>query len=68
MTPETRSAQDGIAGQSLTAGGRPPRSFRRGRICSEPGCGTRLSIYNPGNCCGLHESMSQVRTRGVPAA
>ena len=27
----------------------------RGRVCSVGGCGTILSIYNPGTKCGVHE-------------
>lgn len=33
---------------------RPPRTFARGRVCAERGCGTVLSIYNPGSRCAIH--------------
>lgn len=26
-----------------------------GRVCEEEGCNTRLSVYNPGARCSLHE-------------
>jgi hypothetical protein len=29
-------------------------AFARGRVCGEPGCDTRLSIYNPAPFCALH--------------
>ena len=37
---------------------------RPGRICSEDGCQTRLSIYNDGSFCSVHAPMSTPRTRG----
>jgi hypothetical protein len=37
-------------------------AFARGRVCDEPGCDTRLSIYNPSPICALHE----VKVNGVP--
>lgn len=29
----------------------------RGRECAEPGCTTRLSTYNKGDRCGVHDSL-----------
>ena len=29
-------------------------AYERGRVCDEPGCDTRLSIYNPSPFCALH--------------
>jgi len=43
---------------------RPSRAFARGRVCREPGCVTRLSIYNGGRYCSEHEPMVVPRTRG----
>ncbi|MGH9156966.1 MAG: hypothetical protein ACRD1K_14250 [Acidimicrobiales bacterium] len=43
---------------------RPSRSFAKGRVCREPGCATRLSIYNSGRFCYEHEPMAVPRTRG----
>lgn len=34
---------------------RPQPTFAEGRRCAEPGCRTRLSIYNPRERCWLHE-------------
>jgi hypothetical protein len=28
-----------------------------GRVCSEPGCTTILSTYNPAEVCGVHERL-----------
>ncbi len=47
---------------------RPSRSFKKDRTCLEPGCGTKLSIYNQGKFCYLHEPMSVPRTRGKKIA
>jgi hypothetical protein len=47
--------------------GSVPR-FASGRVCSEEGCATRLSIYNDGDFCARHEPMTTMRTRGVKIA
>jgi endogenous inhibitor of DNA gyrase (YacG/DUF329 family) len=31
------------------------RTYREGRVCSEPGCTTVLSVYNPSTRCALHQ-------------
>ena len=36
----------------------------KGRVCAEPGCTTKLSIYNDGDHCSLHAPMISPRTRG----
>ena len=54
-------------GTAVAAGGSERISTRRpakGRICAEPGCGTKLSIYNDGDHCSLHAPMVTPRTRG----
>ena len=43
---------------------RPSRKFRAGRVCADPDCQTRLSIYNSGKHCALHAPMVVPRTRG----
>jgi hypothetical protein len=57
-----------FAGQSLSGAERPSRSFSKDRTCREPGCQTRLSVYNSGKYCYLHEPMSVPRTRGKKIA
>ena len=53
-----------VGGTTLTGNDRPSRSFGRGRVCQEPECGTRLSMYNNGDYCYVHEPMVVPRTRG----
>ena len=58
-----------IVGHPLSTGAdRPSKNFGKDRTCNEPGCGTRLSLYNPGKFCSLHEPMTVPRTRGKKIA
>lgn len=58
-----------VIGSPLGTGGdRPSKSFGKGRVCVEAGCKTRLSRYNPGKYCSLHEPMTVPRTRGKKIA
>jgi hypothetical protein len=34
------------------------------RVCAEPGCSTRLSVYNDAEHCSLHHPAELLRTRG----
>ena len=43
---------------------RPSRTYESGRFCSEPGCSTRLSIYNRAARCGVHEEPRPYYVRG----
>ena len=36
------------------------RTYRFGRVCSEPGCTTVLSRYNPSSRCALHQHQGTV--------
>jgi hypothetical protein len=40
-----------------------PRSSN-GRVCGEPDCNTRLSVYNEQEYCSLHAPMVVPRMRG----
>jgi hypothetical protein len=51
-----------------TGSDRPSKAFGKGRVCREDGCRTRLSLYNPGKFCSLHEPMTVPRTRGKKIA
>ncbi len=53
-----------IGGRPISGHDRPSRAFKPNRVCQEPGCGTRLSIYNKGKFCYQHEPHSAPRTRG----
>ena len=60
---------EGSIGASAFAGtGRPSRTFPRGRVCSEDGCDTRLSIYNEGRYCSRHQPQVTPRMRGKKIA
>ena len=53
-----------VVGQPITGNDRPSKAFGKDRVCREPNCGTRLSIYNNGKFCYQHEPMAVPRTRG----
>lgn len=53
------------SGEAMTGGSeRASRSFGAGRTCKDEGCDVRLSRYNSGAFCSLHEPMTVPRTRG----
>jgi hypothetical protein len=55
-------------GHRLVALGVPSRIYTAGRVCAAPGCGTRLSIYNPLAYCSLHGALrSRASSVGVSA-
>lgn len=53
-----------VQGTPFTGSDRPSKSFGRGRVCKDPDCETRLSMYNSGKFCYEHEPMTVPRTRG----
>jgi len=38
--------------------------YRSGRICADPGCGTKLSVYNKWDYCWQHEPVHAYIPRG----
>ena len=58
-----------IPGTPLSGNDRPSRSYGKGRVCREPSCDTRLSMYNNGKFCAQHAPLIVPRTRGrkIPA-
>jgi hypothetical protein len=42
----------------------PSPTASTGRICTAPGCTTRLSIYNAGSTCWQHADLSFPNYRG----
>ena len=54
----------GLSGSMVQYPGRVPRRFQTGRGCVEPGCRTRLSIYNRNDTCFRHSPVRFPRTRG----
>ena len=54
-----------VSGEPFSGGSeRPSKSFSKDRTCKEQDCSARLSMYNPGSYCSLHEPMTVPRTRG----
>ena len=59
------SAERAITGTPITGGSeRPSRTFGEGRVCADPRCKIRLSMYNNGKYCYQHEPKAVPRTRG----
>ena len=44
----------GVQGERFTSSERRTPLAAQDRICAEPGCGTRLSVYNDLEHCSLH--------------
>jgi len=57
-----------LGGHTLSGSERPSKAFTKDRKCREPGCSTKLSIYNNGRYCYQHEPMAVPRTRGKKIA
>ena len=57
-----------IQGARISALPRRNTRFEADRLCSHPGCITKLSIYNNGKYCYQHEPMTVPRTRGKKIA
>jgi hypothetical protein len=55
-----------LGGHSLSGSERPSKSFAKNRTCRQPGCDTKLSIYNNGKYC--YQPMAVPRTRGKKIA
>jgi hypothetical protein len=64
----TELGDQSIGATALAGYGRPARTFRRGRVCAESGCETKLSIYNDDDRCSLHVNPSTPRLRGKKIA
>ncbi len=62
------SERPSLGGNTLSGSERPSRAYAKDRVCREPGCQTRLSIYNNGKYCFQHEPMAVPRTRGKKIA
>ena len=43
---------------------RPNKTYRSGRVCAEPGCETKLSIYSKWKYCWQHEPVHSYVPRG----
>jgi hypothetical protein len=56
--------ESAIGAEAFNNHDRPPRRFARGRVCAEPDCATRLSVYNESEYCSLHRVDTALRVRG----
>lgn len=56
--------QPNVPGRRVRSQGRAPRRSTVGRICVEPDCSTKLSIYNRRDTCFHHSPVRFPRTRG----
>jgi hypothetical protein len=55
-----------IGGVVFNSHDRPPPTFSSGRLCAQPECDTRLSIYNESEFCSLHKLDITQHMRGRP--
>lgn len=62
------SAQSSFSGKTLNGPHQPPRTYKKGRVCADRDCDTRLSIYNESRYCSLHATRIVPRLRGRRAA
>jgi hypothetical protein len=68
MDDRTEGGGVSIGGTWFGGNSRPSRTFPDGRVCAEDGCATKLSIYNDGDFCYLHEPEMAPRLRGKKIA
>lgn len=64
---QSTETQRTVGGRGLQGSGPRSRTFERGRLCGEAGCGTCLSIYNDGSFCARHQAKVTPRMRGKKA-
>ena len=60
-------SRDVIEAMMVGPRAKPARTFPSGRTCRKPGCGARLSVYNPSSSCGLHAHFEAVAHVARPA-
>lgn len=57
-------ADERMRGQSVRTLPRANKQYRADRTCSDPGCSTKLSIYNKWDYCWQHEPVHTYIARG----
>ncbi len=55
---------DTVRGAAIKGVSRPSKRFSQDRVCSKPGCETRLSQYNKAEYCHAHAPIRFPRVRG----
>ena len=70
-TPERRPrkevndvSEERFRGASVRTLTRPNKSYGEGRVCADPGCETKLSVYNKWDYCWQHEPVHAYVPRG----
>lgn len=51
-------------GASVRSLPRANKRYEKGRVCAQPGCGTKLSIYSKWKYCWQHEPVHDYVPRG----
>ncbi len=64
--PMSRGETGRLAAEPVATWHRVVETAPAGRTCAEPGCGTRLSIYNSGDRCARHEHFVSIVVRPSP--
>ena len=62
--PAGRTDMESYRGGQVRSLPRPNRRYSEGRVCAEPGCETKLSIYNKWKYCWQHEPVHSYVPRG----
>jgi hypothetical protein len=57
-------SEERFRGQSVRSLPRANKRYQADRVCAEPGCATKLSIYNKWNFCWQHEPVHTYIARG----
>lgn len=60
----TNMTDERFRGGSVRTLPRANRTYSNGRVCAEPGCQTKLSIYNKWQFCWQHEPVHTYIPRG----
>ncbi|MEJ7584722.1 MAG: hypothetical protein WKF43_11705 [Acidimicrobiales bacterium] len=63
-TGSSRGGGESVAGERFTSTDEVSDRASPGRVCADSGCETKLSIYNDGEHCSLHQPMETPRMRG----
>jgi hypothetical protein len=57
-------SEERFRGASVRTLPRPNKSYGGGRVCADPGCETKLSVYNKWDYCWQHEPVHSYVPRG----
>ena len=60
----SRMSDERFRGASVRNLPRPNKTYAAGRVCAEPGCETKLSIYSKWKYCWQHEPVHSSVPRG----